>query len=245
MALSGSEVRPVIGLTTYLEQSVTGVWDVQASFLPRIYVDGVTAAGGVAALLPPQPPEGAEQMLDRLDGLVLTGGKDLDPASYGQRPHPLTDEPRHDRDAWERALLDGALARDLPVLGICRGAQVLNVALGGTLHQHLPDVVGHPRHQLGDATFSTTSATVVAGTSLATIVGDAVDGQCYHHQGLDRLGDGLVAAARADDGTVEAVEMPAATFVVAVQWHPEETLDDLRLFAALVGAAADRSGVRT
>ncbi|MGH1563911.1 gamma-glutamyl-gamma-aminobutyrate hydrolase family protein [Mumia sp. DW29H23] len=230
----------MIGLTTYLEQSVTGVWDVQASFLPRIYLDGVTRAGGVVILLPPQPADGADRVLDGLDGLVLTGGKDVDPASYGQEPHPLTDDPRRDRDAWERALVDGALARELPVLGICRGAQVLNVALGGTLHQHVPDVVGHPRHQLGDAVFSTTTAHVVPGTRLAGIVGDAVDGQCYHHQGLDRLGDGLVVSARADDGTVEAVEMPAAPFVVAVQWHPEETLDDLRLFAALVAAAHDR-----
>ncbi|WP_243843047.1 MULTISPECIES: gamma-glutamyl-gamma-aminobutyrate hydrolase family protein [unclassified Mumia] len=234
----------MIGLTTYLEQSATGVWDVQASFLPRIYFDAITRAGGVAVLLPPQPPDGAARVLDGLDGLVLTGGKDVDPTSYRQEPHPLTDEPRRDRDAWERALLDGALVRDLPVLGICRGAQMLNVALGGTLHQHLPDVVGHARHQLGDAVFSTTTARIVPGTRLATIVGDAVDAQCYHHQGLDRLGDGLVVSARADDGTVEAVELPSAPFVVAVQWHPEETLDDLRLFAALVDAAADRQELR-
>lgn len=231
--------RPVVGLTTYLEQSRTGVWDVPASFLPRIYVDGVTRAGGLAVLLPPQPadPEAIEGILDGLDALVLTGGKDVDPTHYGQDPHPQTDDPRRDRDAFELALLRGALQRDLPVLGICRGAQVLNVALGGTLHQHVPDVVGHRDHQRGDAVFSTTPVRVVPGTRLDALLGSTVDGQCYHHQAIDTLAAPLTVSARADDGVVEAVELPDARFVLAVQWHPEETLDDLRLFAALVDAA--------
>jgi putative glutamine amidotransferase len=129
----------VVGMTTYLDRAQTGIWDVRASFLPAVYFEGVTLAGGVAVLLPPQPvvADIANRVLDGLDALVITGGKDIDPARYGQQPHPCTDQPGPDRDAWEFALLDAALNRKLPVLGICRGAQVLNVALGGTLHQHL------------------------------------------------------------------------------------------------------------
>jgi putative glutamine amidotransferase len=172
-----------------------------------------------------------------LDGLVITGGKDVDPARYGQAPHPQTDEPRHDRDAWEFALLAGALRRGLPVLGICRGAQVLNVALGGTLHQHLPDIVGHSRHQTGNAVFSTSRVHIEPGTRLAALIGEYSDEQCYHHQAIAELGDGLIVSARDSDGVIEAVELPGETFVLAVQWHPEERLSDLRLFAAVVEAA--------
>ena len=240
MALSGFSVRPVIGLTTYLEQAQTGVWDVRAGLLPHIYIEGVTLAGGIALLLPPQRVDDkiAARVLDGLDGLVITGGKDLDPAHYGQEPHPETDEPRRDRDAWEFALLDGAMRRGMPVLGICRGAQVLNVTLGGTLHQHLPDVVGHTRHQQGNAVFSTSAVRTVPGTRLAALIGESSDAQCYHHQAIDRLGAGLIVSARDSDGVIEAVEVPADNFVLAVQWHPEERLDDLRLFAAVGEAAA-------
>jgi len=238
--LSGSDdARPVVGMTTYLEQAQTGIWDVRASFLPHIYFEGVTLAGGIAVLLPPQPVDEhiANLVLDGLDGLVITGGKDVDPARYGQAPHPKTDEPRHDRDEWELALLARALKRGLPVLGICRGAQVLNVALGGTLHQHLPDVVGHSRHQAGNAVFSTSRVHVAPGTRLATLIGQYSDEQCYHHQAIAELGKGLIASARDSDGVIEAIELPGDTFVVAVQWHPEERLSDLRLFAAVVEAA--------
>jgi len=226
-------------MTTYLEQAQTGIWDVRASFLPHIYFEGVTLAGGIAVLLPPQPVDEhiANRVLDGLDGLVITGGKDVDPARYGQAPHPKTDEPRHDRDEWELALLAAALKRGLPVLGICRGAQVLNVALGGTLHQHLPDVVGHSRHQAGNAVFSTSRVHVAPGTRLATLIGGYSDEQCYHHQAIAELGKGLIASARDSDGVIEAIELPGDTFVVAVQWHPEERLSDLRLFAAVVEAA--------
>jgi putative glutamine amidotransferase len=235
-------------LTTYLEQAKSGVWDVRASFLPSIYFEGVTLAGGIAVLLPPQPVDDgiAARVLDGLDGLVITGGKDVDPSRYGQPAHPKTDEPRQDRDAWEFALLDGALRRGMPVLGICRGAQVLNVALGGTLHQHLPDVVGHTRHRAGNAEFSTSRVDVMPGTRLAALIGEYSDEQCYHHQAIAELGDGLVVSARDADGVVEAVELPydhnsGAPFVLAVQWHPEERLSDLRLFAGLVEAATART----
>jgi putative glutamine amidotransferase len=232
--------RPVVGLTTYLQQAQTGVWDVRASFLPAIYVDGVISAGGIATLLPPQPVDEtiAERVLDGLDGLVLTGGRDVDPAAYGQAAHQTTDEPARDRDAFEFALVRGALARRMPVLGICRGAQVLNVALGGTLHQHLPDVLGHTRHQAGNAVFTTSGVRTVPGTRLAALIGESSDAQCYHHQAIDRVGDGLIISAQDGvDGVIEAVEMPGQDFVLAVQWHPEERLDDLRLFAGVVEAA--------
>jgi putative glutamine amidotransferase len=241
--LSGSRSRPVIGLTTYLERVQTGIWDVHAGLLPHVYFDGVARARGIAVLLPPQPVDDAvaERVLDGLDGLIITGGKDVDPSVYGQEPHPETDEPRRDRDAWEFALLDAALRRPLPVLGICRGAQVINVALGGTLHQHLPDVVGHTNHQLGDAVYSTSVVHTVPGTRLATLIGASTDAQCYHHQAIDQLGQGLVVSARDEEGVVEAVEMDREKhpdkWVLAVQWHPEERLDDLRLFAAVVEAA--------
>ncbi|MBV8348188.1 MAG: gamma-glutamyl-gamma-aminobutyrate hydrolase family protein [Mycolicibacterium sp.] len=226
-------------MTTYLEQAQMGIWDVRASFLPHIYFEGITRAGGVAVLLPPQPVDDqiAARTLDGLDGLVITGGKDVDPACYGQAPHPMTDEPRTDRDAWEFALLNGALRRGMPVLGICRGAQVLNVALGGTLHQHLPDVLGHTRHQAGNAVFSTSTVRTVPGTRLAALIGESTDEQCYHHQAIAELGDGLIVSAQDSEGVTEAVELPGDNFVVAVQWHPEERLNDLRLFAGAVAAA--------
>jgi putative glutamine amidotransferase len=229
-------------MTTYLQQAQTGVWDVRASFLPAIYIDGVNLAGGIATLLPPQPVDEhiVARVLDGLDGLIITGGKDVDPASYGQQPHPATDEPGPERDAWELALVVGALRRGMPLLGICRGAQVMNVALGGTLHQHLPDVLGHTRHQQGNAVFSTSSVGTVPGTRLAALIGESTDAQCYHHQAIDRLGDGLIISAQDSDGVIEAVEMPGESFALAVQWHPEERLDDLRLFAGVVAAAAER-----
>ncbi|KDE97971.1 glutamine amidotransferase [Mycolicibacterium aromaticivorans JS19b1 = JCM 16368] len=241
--MSGSEretgLRPVVGLTTYLQQAQTGVWDVHASFLPGIYIEGVTLAGGIAILLPPQPVDAGivERILDGVDGLIVTGGRDVDPSAYGHDAHPATDLPDRVRDAWELALVAAALRRHLPVLGICRGAQVLNVALGGTLHQHLPDVVGHTRHQQGNAVFTTSTIRTVAGSRLAGLIGESTDAQCYHHQAIDRLGDGLMISAFDGEGVIEAVEAPGDDFVLAVQWHPEETLDDLRVFAGLVEAA--------
>jgi putative glutamine amidotransferase len=234
---------PLIGLTTYLERAQTGVWDVPASFLPRVYFESVTRAGGIAVLLPPQPVDAfvAGRVLDALDGLIITGGKDVDPARYGQERHATTDEPRRDRDAWEDALLTAAITRELPFLGICRGLQVLNVALGGTLHQHLPDVIGSTRYNAGYGTFSENEVEVHAGTRTGDLLdaAPALPVHSYHHQAVDALGEGLVVSARSDDGIVQAVEVQGVPFGVGVQWHPEENPDDLRLFAGLVDAARE------
>lgn len=238
MASKGSD-EPVIGLTTYLQQAQTGIWDVRASFLPQVYFDAVTKSGGIAVLLPPQPTSDAviSRILDGLDGLIVTGGRDVDPARYGQEPHPSTDKPSLERDEWEDALLRGAIDRKLPFLGICRGAQVLNVALGGTLIQHLPEVVGDSRYQLGDGNFSDVPVEVEAGSELSELVGVGVVGKMYHHQSIDRVADGLTVSARSADGVIEAVELDSVPFGIAVQWHPEQTQEDLRLFAGLVDAA--------
>lgn len=240
MALNDSRARrPVVGLTAYLEQVRTGVWDFQASYVPADYIEGVLAAGAAAVLLPPQPAdaETVSGILGSLDGLVLTGGYDLDPASYGQQPHPTTDEPRTGRDALEFALLRGALDRGLPVLGICRGAQVLNAAFGGALHQHLPEVIGHNGHRAGEGVFTKVPVRTVPGTRLAELLGEFAEASCYHHQAIDKVGDGLVVSAWDADGVVEGLELPGDGFMVAVQWHPERTLDDLRLFKAVADAA--------
>ena len=237
--------RPVVGLTSYLEQVQTGIWDVSAGYLPADYFEGVIMAGGIAVLLPPQPadPQIGGCLLDSLDALVITGGYDLDPAAYGQQPHATTDQPRTARDVWELTLLQGALDRGLPVLGICRGAQVLNVALGGTLHQHLPEVIGHTGHRAGNGAFARLPVRTVPGTRLAALLGETADASCYHHQAIDKVGDGLVVSAWDDDGVVEALELPGDGFVLAVQWHPEQTLDDLRLFTAVVDAAKSYAGL--
>ncbi|MGV8913048.1 MAG: gamma-glutamyl-gamma-aminobutyrate hydrolase family protein [Rhodoglobus sp.] len=234
--------RPVIGLTTYLEQAQTGVWDVPAAFLPKAYFEAVTRAGGIAVLLPPQPvsPEIARRVLQGLDGLIITGGKDFNPARYGQEPHPTTDDPRLDRDAWEDELLRQAIDADLPFLGICRGAQVLNVALGGTLHQHLPDVVGHGDYQAGGGIFNHVPVELEGDRLTRAMLGDQPEPlvvPVYHHQSIDRLAEGLIVSARTSDDVIEAVELPSATFAVAVQWHPEAAPEDIRLFEGLVEAA--------
>jgi putative glutamine amidotransferase len=231
---------PVIGLTTYLEQAQTGVWDVRASFLPQVYFEAVNRAGGIAVLLPPQPVNDVvtARVLDTLDGLIITGGADVDPARYGEVPHPRTDRPRSDRDEWEDALLLGAIQRELPFLGICRGAQVLNVALGGTLIQHVPDVIGSERYNLGSGRFNEVPVAVESGSELSELIGAGVTAKVYHHQAIDRVANGLTVTARADDGVIQGVELDSVPFGVAVQWHPEESLDDdLRLFVGLVEAA--------
>ncbi|MGV8969970.1 MAG: gamma-glutamyl-gamma-aminobutyrate hydrolase family protein [Microbacteriaceae bacterium] len=242
-----SPTRPIIGLTTYLEQAQTGVWDTQASFLPKAYFEAVTRAGGIAVLLPPQPVDDAlaHAVLSRLDGLIITGGKDVDPARYGAQPHPTTDAPRLDRDAWEDTLLRVAIERELPFLGICRGLQVLNVSLGGTLHQHLPEVIGSDRYNPGGGIFAINEVAVEKATTTGSLLSKRGAAplmvKSYHHQAVDELGGGLVVSARSDDQTIQAVELPSVPFGVAVQWHPEESPEDLRLFAGLVEAAREHA----
>jgi len=236
------ERRPVIGLTTYLEQSQSGVWDVPAAFLPKVYFEAVSSAGGIAVLVPPQPFDetSADAVLDGLDGIILTGGKDVDARRYGQEPHPLNDVPRLDRDELEDMLLTRAMARDIPFLGICRGMQVLNTSLGGSLVQHLPDAIGSTRYNAGGGEFTPNLAVTVPGTTAATLLGERVTVQSYHHQALDEIAAGLTVSARGDDGVIQAVDVDGMTFGVAVQWHPEESAaEDARLFAGLVTAAVE------
>lgn len=234
--------RPLIGVTTYLEQAQSGVWDVQAAFLPRVYMDAVTTAGGIAVLLPPQPTSGevARTVLGRIDGLVVAGGTDVDPARYGQERELRTDMPRTDRDEWETSLLEAAIELDVPFLGICRGLQLLNVTRGGTLHQHLPNVVGSERYSGGGGVFADNEVIVEGESHVGELLGggQTLIGKSYHHQAVDALGAGLTVSARSDDGTVQAIEVEGATFGLGVQWHPEHT-DDLRLFEGLVAAARE------
>ncbi|SDD70996.1 gamma-glutamyl-gamma-aminobutyrate hydrolase family protein [Actinokineospora iranica] len=239
MASNASDRPPVIGVTTYLEHSTFGIWEAEAAVLHRVYVDSVCAAGGNAVLLPPIGDWRADTV-DWLDGLVLAGGADIDPRRYGQEPHPTTGTPQPTRDAAEFALLDAAIRLDLPLLAVCRGMQVLNIARGGTLHQHTPEVVGNTDHQPEVARFGKTELSIRPASTLATILGSSAQTHCHHHQSIDRLGAGLTVAATAPDGTIEAVELPAATFVLGVQSHPEQDPADVRLFAALVQAACRR-----
>jgi putative glutamine amidotransferase len=232
----------LIGLSSYMEQAAMGLWDRPAAVLPRVYSDCVIGAGAAFVALPPQPvsEDAVSRVLDAIDGLIVTGGKDVDARLYGQEPHPENDAPRPDRDQWEIALVRGAIARDLPFLGICRGLQILNVALGGTLIQHLPDVIGSSRYSYGGAVFADNPVVVEPRTRLADVVGEGLTVKSYHHQAIDRVAEGLTVSARGDDGIIQGVDVDAMTFGLAVQWHPEESPDDLRLFAALVDAAHAR-----
>jgi gamma-glutamyl-gamma-aminobutyrate hydrolase PuuD len=229
---------PVIGLTAYCEQARWARWDARAVLLPASYGDQVRRAGGVPVLLPPVPA--IARVAGRLDGLVLTGGGDIDPATYGELSHPRTTRVSPERDEAELAVLAAALAAGIPVLGICRGLQVLNVARGGTLCQHLPEEAGHTPPP---GTFGSHRVRLAPGSRLAQIHGALAgdfefDVATSHHQAIGRLGDGLVPAGWALDGVIEAVELDPGEhpFVLAVQWHPEAGRDD-RLMAALVAAA--------
>ncbi|QBR91101.1 gamma-glutamyl-gamma-aminobutyrate hydrolase family protein [Nocardioides euryhalodurans] len=228
---------PIIGLTTYREQAAWGVWDQRADVLPTQYAQAVEATGGVPVLLPPVDQTGAaDTVVGRLDGLVISGGADVDPARYGAGPHARTAGWRPDRDAWELALLDAAAARALPVLGVCRGMQLMAVHAGGSLDQHTPDLVGHEQHSPGGDRFGTVEVATVAGSRVGSLVGDSLSVTCHHHQSVQSH-PGFTASARATDGTLEAMESDGDRFCVAVQWHPE-TAADVGLLAGLVRAAA-------
>ncbi|MGW0760237.1 gamma-glutamyl-gamma-aminobutyrate hydrolase family protein [Streptomyces sp. NPDC002814] len=223
--------RPLIGISTYLEAGARwGVWELEAALLPAGYPRLVQAAGGLAVMLPPDEPSLAAAAVARLDGLVIAGGPDVEPVRYGAERDALTGPPARARDAWELALIEAALEASVPLLGICRGMQLLNVALGGTLVQHLDghaEVVG---------VFGRHSVKPVPGTLYADVVPEETAVPTYHHQAVDRLGAGLVVSAHAGDGTVEAVELPSGGWVLGVQWHPEMG-EDLRVMQALVRAA--------
>jgi putative glutamine amidotransferase len=227
---------PVIGITCYVETARFTVWETTTALLPYAYVEGVARAGGQPVILPPiGDPAG---LVERLDALVVAGGGDLNPAAYGAAPHESTGHVRDFRDEAELALVRTALDHDLPFLGICRGLQVLNVALGGTLIQHVPDVVGGTQHAPGPGVYGRSPVRVEPESRLAVALGGqaTVTVAHYHHQAIDRLGAGLRATARTADGIVEAAELRDRAFALGVQWHPEAG-DDPSLFEALVVAA--------
>lgn len=230
MASNGS--RPLIGISTYLERTRFGVWDADAAVLHRDYLDSVVRAGGQPVLL---PPVGEWSDLSFLDGLVIAGGADVDPARYGAARDPRTGPAAVERDASEFALVASALQADLPLLAVCRGMQVLNAVLGGTLLQHVEG------HNVTPAVFEKVDVAVSPGSRLAGVVGPAVSVLCHHHQALDVVGQGLSVVGRAPDGVVEAVELPDRRFVVGVQSHPEADRED-RVFGAFVEAARKGGG---
>jgi putative glutamine amidotransferase len=233
--------RPVIGITAYAQPARWGAWDAPAALVPLDYVDAVERAGGRPLVVPPSE-DGVDETLDAVHGIVFSGGSDVDPRSYGADAHPATDDPQERRDRGELALLEAALARDLPVLAVCRGSQLLNVARGGDLVQHLPDELGSDTHKEAPGTFSRHGVTVRESTRLAGIVGAGDEVMSHHHQGFGRIGSGLVETAWAQDGTVEGVEDPSRRFAIGVLWHPEAGEDDA-LFRALVDEArAYRAG---
>ena len=231
--------RPLIGITCYVEPASRGDWkDVPSVVLPHDYVRQVKEAGGTPVVIPPwsdADAEAAEEIVARIDGLVIAGGADVDPSRYAAGRHPHVQESRPDRDAMEIALATAAAEADLPLLGICRGMQVMAVAAGGVLEQHVPDRVGHVDHSPAVAVYGQHPVTTVPGTRLAALLGEATDVPSYHHQSV-LTHPGFEPSAWADDGTLEAMEDPDAFFRLAVQWHPEVGTD-LRLFRALVEAA--------
>lgn len=236
---------PVIGMPSAVEESEWGSWRATAALLPQAYALAVQRAGGLAVILPPDSRVADEPdlLLDRLDGLLLAGGADMDSASYGAEPHAETRATFLRRDDFELALVRRAVERDLPVLGICRGMQVLNVAAGGDLQQHLPDVLGHDRHRHAPGVFADHGVRIEGGSLTARVVGDEhTDVKSHHHQGPDRLGRGVVPTGWAKDGSVEAIELPDRRFALGVLWHPEED-EASRVIGTFVDEARERMEV--
>ena len=229
-------MRPRIGITTYVEEANWSYWKSPAALIPFSYVRAVEHAGGRALLVPPAE-DAVDETLDALDGLILSGGNDVDPRTYSSEPREATSGTRPERDRAELALLEGALARDMPVLAVCRGSQLLNVARGGDLVQHLPEVVGDEKHRETPGVFSAHGVLVDPESRLGTLLGDRAPVKSHHHQGFGRVGSNLREAAWAEDGTLEAVEDPSKRFALGVLWHPEED-DDATLFEGLVAEAA-------
>jgi gamma-glutamyl-gamma-aminobutyrate hydrolase PuuD len=228
--------KPVIGVSAYAEKARWAAWDMPASVVPQRYLDKVLAVGGIPVILPAVPH--IPRVLARLDGLMLVGGGDLDPGRYGAVPHPRNGRVNPLRDDAETALLEEALEQRLPILGICRGLQLLNVVLGGTLHQHVPDVVGHEGHSGGDGIFTRHDVHLHPRCVLARAMNrTTLDVSSLHHQAIDQLGDGLTPCAWSDDGLIEAAELEGHPFTIGVQWHPEAD-EELGVFSALVSAAA-------
>jgi putative glutamine amidotransferase len=239
--------RPIIGITTYVEPASWALWrDVPAALVPHAYVRQVADAGGLPLLVPPLPADATAEdvraVLDRLDGLILAGGVDVEPARYGAEPHPSVQAARPDRDGSELGLAVESAGTDLPVLGVCRGMQVMAVAAGGVLDQHLPDIVGTDAHSPEPGVYGRHEVRIDPASRLGRVLGERVDVATYHHQGVGTH-PGLAATAWADDGLLEAFEDTEAVFRVGVQWHPEVG-DDPRLFEALVAAAAARQAGR-
>jgi len=233
--------RPAIGICAAIERVSWSVWDgYEVVLAPRAYATAVQRAGGIAVVLPPDPAlaDDPDPLLDRLDGLILAGGSDVDPGSYGAERHPKTGNTWPDRDRFELALAQGALDRDMPLLGICRGMQMLNVALGGTLDQHLPDSLGSEAHCAVPGTFGEHQVRLAAGSLAAAAAGSETTAvRSHHHQGIDRVGEGLeVSGWSAEDELREAIELPGKNFALGVVWHPEEDPES-KLIGALVEAA--------
>jgi putative glutamine amidotransferase len=234
--------RPVIGICAALVHARWGVWDQRAVLLSQSYLTAIQQAGGLALMIPPDPAleERPEEVLDLIDALILAGGDDLDPSSYGSEPHPMTKETVPERDRTELALTNAAIERDMPVLGICRGMQLMNVARGGTLHQHLPEMLGHEHHRRYPGSFDGADHDVrlAAGSLAATAAGEELHAtKSHHHQGIDALGEGLVVSGTSVlDELPEAIEHPDRSFVLGVQWHPEADQQS-RVIAALVDEA--------
>jgi gamma-glutamyl-gamma-aminobutyrate hydrolase PuuD len=230
--------RPLIGITSYAQPARWGAWDLPAALIPLDYVDSVERAGGRPLIVPPSE-NGVDEALDALHGIVFSGGADIGPENYGADAHPETDPPQLRRDAGELALLRAALDRDLPTLAICRGFQLLNVARGGDLVQHLPETLGDSRHREVKGVFSEHPVEITDGTRLAGLLGARRPTvKSSHHQGVGRIGDGLVETAWAEDGTLEGLEDPDRRFAVGVLWHPEAG-EDKRLFEGLVAEARE------
>lgn len=243
MSLNGSDTfRPRIGLTTYFQEASWGVWTADAAVLPGTYVQAVVAAGGTPVLLPPVGTD--PSILEVLDGLIISGGSDVGPEEYGAQPHRLT-RAQPARDVHDMALTRAALDAGVPLFAICRGAQILNVAMGGSLIQHLPDVNPEADYQPAPGVFGNVEFTTAPGSISRLLLGPSASAPCYHHQAMDRIADGLSVTAAAADGTVEALETTTGGWALGVQFHPEQNPHDLRLFNGFIEAATNYRKNRT